>query len=342
MRKAHKLAAALHKVGFERLLSASWGPDRLTVLAYHRINDATDPGFDHYEPNVSASPELFDQEMDYVAGNFNVIDLATLHAYVRDGEPLPPRPLLITFDDGYLDNYQNAAPILKKYGFPAVIFLMTSRMDDGNTGKLPWWDAVAYLFKHTQKQQADLPVIGMRDLTVEKHPVREEMIQVLKLIPEVEKQVALEQLQVALDVELPTSPQVFMNWDQVRELVANGIACQPHTVNHPILTRIDAAQMRRELTDSRDQIIEQTQQEIAAFAYPNGMPGDYDQTTMQTLRDLDIGLAFTLTPGPVALKTVRKRPLEIERIFLLHQDTLDAFIMKLMGADALLARVRGL
>jgi peptidoglycan/xylan/chitin deacetylase (PgdA/CDA1 family) len=282
--------------------------------------------------------------MAYVAQNFNVISLADLQAYVHHGKPLPPRPLLITFDDGYLDNYQNAAPILMKYGFPAVIFLMTSRMDDGNTGKLPWWDAVAYLFTHTTKQQVELPVIGLRDLTSadNQQATREEMIQVLKLIPEVEKQVALEQLQVALDVELPTDPPVFMNWDQVRELVANGIACQPHTVNHPILTRIDQEEMRRQLADSRDQISEQTQQEIVAFAYPNGMPGDYDQSTMQALRDLGYGLAFTLSPGPVALRTVQKRPLEIERIFLLHQDTLEAFIMKLMGADAMLARVRGL
>lgn len=341
MRKAHILAAALHKVGFERLLSAYWGPKRLTVLAYHRINDVADPGFDHYQPNVSASPELFDRQMAYVARHFNVINLAALHAYVQHGEPLPPRPLLITFDDGYLDNYQNAAPILTKYGFPAVIFLMTSRMD--NTGQLPWWDAVAYLFAHTQKRQVELPVVGLRDLTTEEsqHAAREEMIQGLKRIPEQEKQAALDQLQVALNVELPTAPPVFMSWDQIRELVTKGIACQPHTVNHPILTRIDPEQMRRELTDSRDQIIEQTRQEVAAFAYPNGMPGDYDQTTMQTLRELGYGLAFTLSPGPVALKNVRERPLEIERVFLLYQDTLEAFIMKVMGADALLARVRG-
>jgi peptidoglycan/xylan/chitin deacetylase (PgdA/CDA1 family) len=341
MRKAHKLAAALHKVGFEHLLSTYWGPKRLTVLAYHRINDAADPGFDHYQPNVSASPELFDRQMAYIARHFNVIDLAALHAYVRHGEPLPPRSLLITFDDGYLDNYQNAAPILMKHGLPAVIFLMTSRMD--NPGQLPWWDAVAYLFAHTQKRQVDLPVIGLRDFTTEEsqHAAREELIQVLKLIPEVEKQVALEQLQVALGVDLPTAPPVFMNWDQVRELAARGIACQPHTVNHPILTRIDPEQMRRELADSRDQIVEQTRQEIVAFAYPNGMPGDYDQNTLQALRDLGYRLAFTLSPGPVALKTVRERPLEIERIFLLYQDTLEAFIMKVMGADALLAHVRG-
>jgi peptidoglycan/xylan/chitin deacetylase (PgdA/CDA1 family) len=150
----------------------------------------------------------------------------------------------------------------------------------------------------------------------------------------------LDRLQVALNVDLPTDPPVFMNWDQVREMVAMGIACQPHTVNHPILTRIGPEQMRRELVDSRDQIAEQTRQEVVGFAYPNGMPGDYDQSTMQTLHDLGYGLAFTLSPGPVALKKVRERPLEIERIFLLYQDTLEAFIMKVMGADALLARVR--
>src|SRR5215212_2664577 len=108
MNKKSLFSLIMCKSGATALLDKVWGPNRLTVLAYHRIVDVNTPGFDHYQSNVSASPIMFERQMAYVAKNFNVIDLARLQAFIQHGEPLPERPMLITFDDGYLDNYTNA------------------------------------------------------------------------------------------------------------------------------------------------------------------------------------------------------------------------------------------
>src|SRR5512138_490244 len=108
MKKSHPLSDRLYRAGTPRLLDWAWGSHRLTVLAYHRINNVNAPDFVGLKANVSASPEQFAQQMDYVARTFNVIDLAVLRDHVVDGKPLPSRPLLITFDDGYLDNYEFA------------------------------------------------------------------------------------------------------------------------------------------------------------------------------------------------------------------------------------------
>jgi peptidoglycan/xylan/chitin deacetylase (PgdA/CDA1 family) len=336
MNKTKFLAEVLHKSGATRGLDLWWGAHRLTVLAYHRIIDWRAPDFKDYEPVVSASPELFAQEMAFVAENFNVIDLETLQGYLFDDKPLPERPLLITFDDGYLDNYQNAYPILKKHAFPAVIFLVSSRMD--NPVRL-WWDECGYCFRFTKKTSATLPLIGEHSLASpeEKKAAREQLMRRLKQIPEEAKQEAMRALREALAVE-PDKTQHFMSWGQVREIVANGISCQPHTVNHPIMTRISFEEQKRQLAESRARIIDETGQKADAFAIPNGTPADYSKDTLRALRETGYTTAFTLSPGPIPAEEARRYPLQIRRVYLGHKDTFEIFAVKVMGLEAILER----
>ncbi|MFC1959485.1 polysaccharide deacetylase family protein [Chloroflexota bacterium] len=338
MKKRHIANAALVRLGAARLLNSYWGPERLTVLNYHRIADVNSPDFDYYPANVSATPAMFDRQMAYVAAHFNVIDLPQLQRFITQGEPLPAHPLLITFDDGYLDNYIHAVPVLRHYGLPAVIFLLTGAIDNPTP---PWWDACAYCFHHTTKTQADLPLLGPSDLSTpeQRSAIRETMIRRLKTLPDEQKQQALQDLQTALAVTVPDSdPNLFMNWEHVREIAEYGIAGQPHTVTHPILTRIDPARMKQEIAQSCQAIVQQGQQEVLAFAYPNGTLHDYDQTALDTLRELDVSMAFTLTPGPMRAAEVRRHPLEIQRIFLGHRDSFEIFVMKTMGLPAVYTR----
>lgn len=323
-----------------RLLDAYWGAERLTVLAYHRIADPTAPGFKYDPPVVSATPEKFALQMAYIREHFNVVDLEAVNTFLHHGRSLPPRPLLITFDDGYLDNYTHAYPVLKRHGFPAVIFLLTSRMDN----PLPaWWDECAHYFHHTQRQAATLPLIGERDLSSPalRRAAREALVRQLKRIPEAEKLAALRQTGEALQVDPPgPDPDLFMTWDHVRELVSAGIACQPHTVNHPILARVDEETQRCEIVGSCERIREETGQTISAFAYPNGGVGDYTATTMRLLQQAGIRTAFTLLAGPVRPQVARQHPLEIPRVYLGGRDTVERFVFKVMGLPALMERPR--
>lgn len=338
MSRTSQLSAILYKAQAQRLLDAYWGADRITVLAYHRILDWDSPDFDGYRPNVSASLEMFDRQMTYVARHFNVIDLARLEAFVSEGIRLPKRPLLITFDDGYLDNYTYAYPILRHHQLPGVIFLITEKMTNPTP---PWWDVCGYAFKHTKRTQATLPVTGEADLSELKlkDTARETFMTAIKKLPEDQKQAAMKDLSAALDVPEPKFDQpLFVSWDQVRELVQNGIACQPHTVSHPIMTRIDLAEQKRQLAESRAAVEKETNQRVIAFAYPNGTPGDYDAATQQALRETGYRMAFTLTPGPMRPADARANPLEIRRVFLSYKDTFEVAVFKMLGGPALFPR----
>ena len=96
----------------------------LRVLMYHKVNDLP-------ENPLTMPVSVFDEQMDQVRElGYVVVDLeAVLDHYVRD-TPLPPKAVLITFDDGYHDNLDNAATVLKKYGYPAVLFVPIGYLDD--------------------------------------------------------------------------------------------------------------------------------------------------------------------------------------------------------------------
>lgn len=92
-------------------------PPGVPVLMYHKIGD---------EPNNDAviSREKFLEQMDYLHQNrYHPISLEELYAYLTRGEKLPPRPVVITFDDGYRDTYEVALPVLKQYGFKSALFI---------------------------------------------------------------------------------------------------------------------------------------------------------------------------------------------------------------------------
>jgi peptidoglycan/xylan/chitin deacetylase (PgdA/CDA1 family) len=336
MSRRQQAARLLSASGALKALHWYWGRQRLTVLAYHRIIEWQTDSFDDYEPVVSATPALFAQQMEWLEDYFSVISLWDLHTALTEGKPLPANPLLITFDDGYLDNYEHAFPVLRSRGFPAVIFLATSRMSDH---RRLWWDEVAYICYHAPAAITSLPLLGSVSLTskVQRRQAREVLIQRLKALPEAERAAVVESLYQATSIMRPQEPK-FMNWEQVRELVSSGIACQPHTVNHPIMTRISAQEQKHELAESAAAIARETGQTITAFAYPNGTPADYDRQTIQALQETGYTMAFTLTAGPMRWQDVVQHPYEIKRVYLGLRDTMEIFAAKVLGVPALLDR----
>jgi peptidoglycan/xylan/chitin deacetylase (PgdA/CDA1 family) len=103
------------------------------VLNYHKV--------DMLNHALSVSPQEFEEQMEYLYKNeYNAVTPDQLMAYLKYGKQLPDKPIMITFDDGYLDNYTNAYPIMKKYGFTATIFVVTNLV--GNDPRFITWDQV--------------------------------------------------------------------------------------------------------------------------------------------------------------------------------------------------------
>ena len=108
------------------------------ILMYHYIS-VPPSSSDRLRVGLSVPPDLFESQMKLLIDNgFHTISLFDLYEHLAIGKPLPDKPIILTFDDGYVDNYTNAFPILKKYGMTATFFVLTGPPDAGDPGYLTW------------------------------------------------------------------------------------------------------------------------------------------------------------------------------------------------------------
>lgn len=111
---------------------------RVPILMYHYIS-VPPPDADKYRLDLSVTPANFRAQVEYLlAEGYRPITVADLADYLRRGTPLPPNPIILTFDDGYLDNYENAFPTLKEYQVPATFFVITDFVDQKKPGYMTW------------------------------------------------------------------------------------------------------------------------------------------------------------------------------------------------------------
>ena len=321
---------------FSRFVS----PQTLTVLNYHRIDNADSPDFDLFKPNVSATPKEFARQMDYVRAHYNVISCEQLDHWLQGNADLPPRPAIITFDDGYYDNLLNAFPVLRARRLSAIIFLTTGFI---GTRQPFYWDIVAYCFHHTRRDHADLPLLGECRWSdaASREKVMLAWVEALKKISEAQKRALIEGVGEILDVSIPDDKfsNLYLTWPQVREMSQNGMEFGSHTVNHPILTRIPLEQARRELSDSKRRVEEEIQKPVNSLAYPNGQGTDFSGEVMTIARETGFRLAFSLLPGPTRLGTVKSNPLAIRRVYIGRNHTFPRFVAALAGLPRLLKSI---
>lgn len=111
---------------------------RVPILMYHHI-DTPPPDADAIRRDLSVTPQNFEAQLHYLKqAGYESVTLNDLALYLTVGKPLPPRPIILTFDDGYADAYHHAFPLLRSYGFVGTFFLISAPIDQGNPDFLSW------------------------------------------------------------------------------------------------------------------------------------------------------------------------------------------------------------
>lgn len=115
-----------------------------TILLYHYIEDLSSVGnTDGLRRDFITTAEAFESQIRYLHDNaYQSIDLYRLHNAMTKGEPLPPRSIVITFDDGDSSVYARAFPLMRQYGFTGTIFMITQFTDENRPGYLTWEQAM--------------------------------------------------------------------------------------------------------------------------------------------------------------------------------------------------------
>jgi peptidoglycan/xylan/chitin deacetylase (PgdA/CDA1 family) len=320
-----KLIDLAHGTGLIRAGRRLWAKS-LTVVNYHRIDDPYRKDFDSFKPNVSATPDDFNHQMDYLAKWFNVVSMQDVVQWLDGQKQLPPYAALITFDDGYLDNYLSAYPILRQHNFPALIFLTTEHI---GTDAPFYWDMAAYCFHHTKRDQLTFPDGRVEPWSNQEQldQVSKKWIELMKTYPQAAKLAYVQQLPEILDVSVPQGyfQKLMMNWDQVRDMRKGGIEFGAHTMRHPILTRISLDEVRAEVEGSKSRIEKELGEPVLSFAYPNGQSSDVNEPIEKIVADSGIRAGFTLLNGPSLQGEVKRNPYAIRRIFISYKHSLPEY-----------------
>lgn len=262
--------------------------------------------FHRFAPLESASEhsaELLREQLAYLRRNsFAVVSLVDLVNSCLEGRPISHRTVAVTIDDGYLDFATVAQPIFAEFDCPVSVFLIT----DFVSGRIwNWWDQVEFILDR------EIPDSLLSPLNRAWSPTRllgalprtdgiEQVVESLKLISNVEREATIASMATTLEIEVPlAAPARYraMTWDQVRQLSAKGVAFGPHTVTHPILSRVDAAQSEREIADSWQKVRAEVSGAIPVFCYPNGKNTDCDLREAASVSRAGMVAALTTTQG---------------------------------------------
>jgi peptidoglycan/xylan/chitin deacetylase (PgdA/CDA1 family) len=263
------------------------------VLGYHRIGDGSGSPYDR--ALWSATAEEFDLQIEFLARNFEIVGPEDLATPARSSR----RRALITFDDGYRDNYELALPVLRRHGARATFFLATGFLD---TPRAPWWDEIAWMARTSTRDQIPAGIWLPESVPLEKQD-RSGAIDVLL---NVYKRLSGEATSEFLDFLgaasgsgrlAPEDGPPFMTWQMARELCEAGMSIGGHTHSHPVLARLPPALQQQEIEKCVVRIREELGVVARYFSYPVGLPDSFDTETRRILREQGVELAFSLYGG---------------------------------------------
>ena len=241
--------------------------------------------------------------MRWVRSWFNVIPLARAVEQLYEGR-IAPRAMAITFDDGYADNEQIAAPILERLGMTATFFVSTGFL----AGQCMWNDQVIESIRACTADRIDLGDLGLGSHALESVAARRRAV--AKLLSDIRHLQPEQRLAAVRGVReragLKELPGPMMRPEQVRHLRALGMDVGAHTVTHPILTRLSVDAACDEMLRSKFDLEQILGEPIELFAYPNGVPGqDYAVEHPALVRECGFSAAVSTAWGAASARSDR-------------------------------------
>jgi peptidoglycan/xylan/chitin deacetylase (PgdA/CDA1 family) len=289
-----------------RTLSPGAKRGRLIVLTYHSIPSQPD-SLAPSEPDVFT----FEQQLKQLAQLGQILSLPDAVSRLRGGT-LPERAICLTFDDGYRNNYECAAPVLVKLGIPGTFFVTKGAVLDG----IMWNDLIteAVRFAGTKLDTSALPAQAAL-LVHSTNPFEraKSIIDSVKYLPLAKRWLIANELFATTVGGAP--PRLMMVESEVAALAKMGFDVGGHSVTHPILATLPDDEARGEIAESATWIKALTGTSPKSFAYPNGRPGrDYTIEHTRMVADAGFQLAVS-TQWSCALPTSSE--FEIPRVSIL-------------------------
>lgn len=292
------------KYWLARHLSKVILPRGLYCFNYHRVGEAN---LTEYDPNVfSCDVNNFSDQILYLKKNFTIVTISDIPKILEQNF-MDKKYALITFDDGYVDNYTKAFPILEQNQVSATFFLATNFI---NNVEIPWWDKIAYLLRNTKVNQIKLNN-WPKSISLYKENIATDIKQVLDAVKVNNGQAIediLEELEEKLQIgstDFVNKEPLFMTWDMAREMKKAGMDFGSQTCSHRIMSHLSRSEQEHEAKTSKDIIEKELGDSICAFAYPVGGKDSFTPETINIIKQ-HYELSFSFISGINTSKSIDK------------------------------------
>lgn len=265
----------------------SQAQSHLWILMYHRILPKEDARFDLEEPGMVVTPDTFTMHIQEIKRYFDVISLEEWVKLKQQGLPLPSKACAITFDDGWVDNYEYALPILKASNTPATLFAVAEKI---GTDFQFWPNIVTALLLNGLSSELNRHWLFANVAT--------QLAPSQKRINREYAAAYITQLKQSSDNDIFSAlndinssgllagklPNALMDWEQLKEMQNSGlVAIGSHTCNHKRLSAaLSHEQLQHEVKNSKSLLEEQLATPVNLFCFPNG---DYNNETLKLVQD---------------------------------------------------------
>jgi len=265
------------------------GPRSAVVFLFHGVlREPRHTGVRNYTGKHLPLP-AFEAFLDELAETGTPLSIAEVVDGAAGVTELPERGFAVTFDDGFANNIQVAAPALEQRGIPAAFYVTTDFVD---RQACSWIDLIEYA--------VDLAAPGSREEkiaaldTIRARGKSDPELDPYALADEVWGQLGVQEL--VPDHELDRK----LTWDEVRELAAHPLfTVGGHGATHRILSHVPPRELEREVDSALDRIEAETGEPVLHFSYPEGGPTTYSDAVVDRLRRRGVASAVAVAPGAV-------------------------------------------
>jgi peptidoglycan/xylan/chitin deacetylase (PgdA/CDA1 family) len=302
---------ALIETGALRLASRFAGQG-VAILIYHSVMN--DPACAQMTlGDIVHSTDVFRRQMELIASHFRPVSLEDVFLFLIGRKNLPPRAVVVTFDDGYADNYQVANEILNPLGIPGVFYVTVDCID---RQRLPWPSFLRYAFLTSNMERWPDAEGKAWPLTSNEQRARafyRAAEQASRLSGKAQEDF-IRSVERQLETDpIPPGQRFMMTWDELRGLVRTGHVVGSHTLTHPNMAHIAESDVRTELSGSKQKLERELATPIVHFAYPcPALQPHWLARTVSASREAGYQTAVTTSKGlvrkhddPLSLRRVR-------------------------------------
>ena len=268
-----------------------------SILMFHRVCPESSRPRIRGNSGLEVTPEYLENTIKFLRkNNYEIISLSQVAKILNDNYK-KKKFAVLTFDDGYIDNYVHAYPIFKKHRVPFSIYV-TTNFPDGNA--ILWWYILEDLILKETRIEFQLNGLEYQysyDSLWQKEWAYQQIHELILNGPSNDLNQRIRQVFKNYDIDfLKKTSELALTWEQIREMSADPLVeIGAHTINHHALSKLTNSAVQKEMEGSRDKIESEINQKVEHFSYPFGTRNEVGQREFRIAKKCGFKTSTTTT-----------------------------------------------